>query len=493
MQERTSSLPSTAMAHSWVTHWASKTPSASGLTFENITFTWREIEAKMYSVAKILISRGIKRGDRVACCLPNRPEFLFAFLGVNLIGAIFVPMNHRLTQREISVNEHIVTPTLAITDENTSQLFSVPVLNVDANGFVAAHSEADPQSIDPVSTPDDPVAILFTSGTTSAPKGATFTNNAFYTTAKNSAAALSLTPADAHLVVSPLSFTGGILTSTQPILFTGGHMLLLNGFDQEEIFDVIQKHSPTIFMAVPSMLALLAKHPKFNAGTFSSLRYLGSGSAPAPLPLLEIYRHIGIKIGHAYGLTEGGGLQTLLTAEEVEEHHGTAGKACKHMLVRVVDDGGSPLPTGQVGEIQVKSAACMTGYWNEPDKTAEVLKDGWIATGDLGSIDEAGYLTVRGRAKEVIISGGINVYPAEVENVLSTMDEIEEVAVIGSPSETFGETVTAVIVKRDKNLTDEQVKEHCRKVLADFKIPKIIRFVEAIPRTASGKVQKNAL
>ena len=420
--------------------------------------------------------------------MPNRSEFLVSFLATNLLGAIFVPVNHRLTAGEVAVYERIAAPVCAVTTDGTTHLFTTQTINIDETPLLAATPIADAAG----PRADDAVAILFTSGTTGTPKGATFTQEAFLTTARNSVAALELKPGDGHLVVSPLSFTGGILTSTQPILFSGGEMLLMPGFDIDDIFDTLHEFRPAIFMAVPSMLSLLAEHPRFEASYFSSLRYLGSGSAPAPLPLLEKYRSINVNIGHAYGLTEGGGLQTLLSAQEALTHHGTAGRPCVHMQVKIMRDG-HEVHRGETGEIYVQSTACMREYWGDPASSDEVLKGGWVATGDLGSMDADSYLTIHGRLKEVIISGGINVYPAEVENVLSAHPGIAELAVIGTPSETFGETVTAAIVRRDPDMTAADVQHFCRGKLADFKIPKIVVFVETLPRTASGKVIKSAL
>jgi fatty-acyl-CoA synthase len=353
-----------------------------------------------------------------------------------------------------------------------------------------------PQDLPPPA-PAEALAILYTSGTTGHPKGAMHSHAGMMHTAINQQAALGLTPHDRHLIVSPLAFTGGILTSVQPALYTGGAILLEPDFDPARLLRRMATDVPTIFMAVPTMLRLLLDEPAFTADAFATIRYLGSGSAPAPLDLLHRYLDIGVRIGHAYGLTEGGGLATQLRPSEAFERLGSAGRACGSVELRIVDADGRDLPAGEVGEIVQRGPSNTLGYWRDEAGTAALFLDAdreWLRTGDLGRIDADGYLCVAGRAKDVVITGGMNVYPGDVEAVLAGHPAISESAVLGVPHPVYGETVLAVVVLRPgAQLTLGELREFCSGRLADYKIPRLLQTVAELPRTASGKVLKSAL
>lgn len=481
----------------WVARHARSRPDAPAVTTigeagVRATTTWAELASRMDRAAATLGAHGVRPGDRVAALASNRIEFYDAYLGAARIGAIFVPLNRRNTARELATILTDARPGVVVVEVDLRELLS-GVSPLDAEVLAAETLTRDGTGpLPPAPDVDDPVAILYTSGTTGRPKGALFTHRAFWSTGVNQTAALGLDASDRHLVVSPLAFTGGILTSTQPALFSGGEILLEASFEPTRLLARMRDESPTVFMAVPAMLQLLLDHPDFDAAPFASLRYLGSGSAPVPRPLFERYRSLGISIGHAYGLTEGGGLATQLPPADAAEHPGAAGCACPLVELRIVDaETGLPVPPGVVGEIHQRGPSVMRGYWNDPAATATAFDGDWLRTGDLGSIDGDGYLSIAGRLKDVVITGGMNVYPAEVESAIAEMPGVADVAVIGVPHETFGETVVAVIAPREgAELSLDIVREHLRPLLADYKLPRGLRLVAELPRTSSGKIRK---
>jgi len=496
MTDATTSRHTPTPVPAWVRRWAEERPDAVALVVDagdpTTVRTWAQLAERQETLAALLEARGVRPGDRVGCLLGNQPEFVETFLATARIGAVFVPLNLRMTADEVAVVVGNAEPTLVVTERSLHDLLAattVPTLDVDAWDALPAVTPSSP-----LPTADDLVAILYTSGTTGDPKGAMYTHAAFGYTGLNQTVALDLTPDDRHLVVSPLAFTGGILTGVQPVLFSGGTILLEPSFDPARLLRRMKDEGATIFMAVPTMLSLLLTSPAFTPEAFQTIRYLGSGSAPAPLPLMEAYLEFGVRISHAYGLTEGGGLATQLDPAEAFDHLGSAGKACVTVELRIVGEGGIDQPAGEVGEIWQRGPSTMSGYWRNPQATARALTDGWVHTGDLGYLTSDGYLTVVGRIKDVIITGGMNVYPADVESVVLSHPAVAEAAVVGVPHEVYGETVEAVVVlKPGATLTIDELRPFVLERLADYKAPRLLRIVDALPRTASGKVLKSEL
>lgn len=478
----------------WLAHWASVDRHVPALEWDGGAWDRGALLERVDSAARRLSASGVRQGDRVGICLPNRPEYVVAFLAVARIGAILVPMNPRLSAREILVAAEDSRPAIVIVDGDTQEKLPEGLGSIDASDLSSAGNAAPPVH-EVVVDAGDPIAILYTSGTTGAPKGAVLSHGAFAATARAAESAFALTPQDRHLIVSPLSFTGGLLTSLQPALATGGCVHLERDFDTHRLLGVLRSFRPTIFMAVPAMLSLLARSPEFGADALSSLRYLGSGSAPVGGELFEEFMDLGLSIGHAYGLTEGGGLATVLAPHDAAAHLGSAGTACEGIEMRIVNDAGVALRAGDVGEVQQRGPNVMSGYWGSThDSEIPISTSGWLSTGDLGRMDADGFLYVVGRKKDLILSGGINVYPAEVESALGRHPAIADVAVVGTPHEIFGETVTAYLVAAgDAEVSDDQLKSFASGHLADYKVPKRFVWLDELPRTLSGKIMKNRL
>ncbi|MEV7010070.1 AMP-binding protein [Streptosporangium sp. NPDC051022] len=480
-----------------IAHWAMVKPSAPAIVCGDAEISWEDFDREVDAFAARLVAGGVRFGDRVACLMGNRAEYYFVFFAVARIGAVFVPVNSSFTPPEVAFVVGDAGATALVTESvyrEQAAKSSPPgvILDVDDLDDVAP---AGARTMADIPRPgfDDMVAILYTSGTTGKPKGATFTHANFYFTAQTLTSSFGFVPEDRHLVNSPLHFTGGLLTLSQAPVLTGGTIVLTTFTTAADTIELIRRHRVTIYLSVPAILTLIAHDPSFSPEAVRTLRVVSAGSAPLPLPLITTYSELGVALGQAYALTEGGGMSTILLPDDVETRIGSAGRSTLYTEVRVVGPDGDAAAPGEVGEIQQRGPTVTAGYWNNDEANAELFAPGgWIRTGDLGTMDEHGYLTVVGRSKDVVIAGGVNVYPAEVESVLSGHPALAEVAVIGLPHEVYGETVTAVVSLRPGMAapTIEELHDYCADRLAAYKIPRLLHVVDRLPRTASGKVRK---
>jgi acyl-CoA synthetase (AMP-forming)/AMP-acid ligase II len=294
------------------------------------------------------------------------------------------------------------------------------------------------------------------------------------------------------VIVLPL-FHVGALTPAMGNVHRGMTSILMRAFDPVRMFETIARERVTTLLAVPAMLNFMLQVPGQERHDTSTLRWIMSGAAPVPVTLIEAYARRGIEIHQVYGLTESCGPACLISPEEAIAKAGSTGKAFFHTDVRVIDERGHDIAAGGVGEVLVRGAHVMQGYWNRPEATAETIRDGWLHTGDLATVDAEGYVYIQDRKKDMIISGGENIYPAEIENVILSHPLVRDVAVIGQASAKWGESPLAVVVRGEAGLTPEMVIEHCRGKLARYKQPKAVRFVDEIPRNPAGKILKRIL
>jgi acyl-CoA synthetase (AMP-forming)/AMP-acid ligase II len=298
---------------------------------------------------------------------------------------------------------------------------------------------------------------------------------------------------DRYLQVLPL-FHVGALSPTTNTLYRGSTLVMMRSFDPHRIFRVIEEEHVTTMLAVPAMLQFMWASPEREKADLSSIRWIMSGAAPLPLALIEQYHDVGIEVHQVYGLTETGGPACLISPHDAVAKAGSTGPAFLHTDVRVVDESGADVEPGEVGEVIVRARHVMKEYWNRPEATAESLRDGWLYTGDLASLDADGYVYIQDRKKDMIISGGENVYPAEIENALRSHPGVFDVAVIGMESKKWGESPAAIVVRMPgQEVKAAQLIEHARTKLAAFKVPKVVEFVDAIPRNPTGKILKRVL
>jgi fatty-acyl-CoA synthase len=342
--------------------------------------------------------------------------------------------------------------------------------------------------------PDDPWVICYTGGTTGLPKGAILTHDNMAWNSVNTVMSWGLDQDDVTILNSPLFHTGGLNVFTLPLIHVGGKSIVCERFDCQQVFDLIADAGVTIYFGVPTMFLAMQQHENWDGADFSRLKLIISGGAPCPMPIFEKFWARGVDFKTGYGLTEAGPNTFWLPAEDVRRKPGAVGVPLFHIDVKIVRPDGSECEADEPGELIIKGPHVTPGYWNNPKATADAIRDGWLHTGDLAKCDGEGYYTVVGRIKDMIVSGGENVYPAEIESVLHAHPAIAEAAVIGVPDDKWGEVGRAIIViERDRELSADDVLAFVREQLAGYKVPKSVVFVDELPHTGPGKIDKRRL
>jgi fatty-acyl-CoA synthase len=480
-------------------YWARWQGDAVAIRFGAREITWRQLDRRARGLASSLADRGVGHGDRVGLLMSNRPEFVEAVLACARLGAIVAPFNLRFTPTELAFVVGDADGRVVITEASLSDGLSLAreadpsldVIDVDGEQYEALLT-APGDTTNQVS-PDDPWFICYTSGTTGDPKGAVLTHRSWFYASMVRALQGGINRNDRILLPFPLAFTGGLALS-MVALWSGATLVLEPAFDAGRALHLIETQKISVFMAVPTLFQMMALHPDFAGTDLSSIRCASSGGATVPVPLLETYLHRGITMTQTYSLTEVSASGITLPYHQALEKVGSCGVPAMHSQARICDADGNEVPPGTVGEICIKGPEVMQGYWRNPEATAATLRDGWCHTGDLGTMDAEGYFYVVDRAKDMLISGGLNVYPAEIERQLATIDGIVEVAVIGVPDATWGETPAVVAVTDGRPLDGRTVLDACEGVLADFKLPRYLVVRESpLPRNMSNKVLKAEL
>lgn len=491
----------------WVAHWAEVTPDNECLVFEDVSLTWAEFDALVNRFAGALVVRGVGQGDRVGCLMHNRPEYLIAFWATLRLGAVFVPYNVRLVARELAFVVKDSTPRLVLTDGDFGAVWAgvrelgdmqCLLVDVDADGIASGDGAARNAPFAgpaPLLGSADPAVILYTSGTTGRPKGVVLTHGNFLFQTLSWILEFGLTGRDRHLNFLPLCFTGGLLSATLCIVHTGAVYVLERTFDAARAVSLIERQRITWLTSTPHLIERMLREPAARNTDFSTLGMIESGGAPVPPSLVELASTFGIELVQGYGLTEGAGaVVTNLKPADITRKLGSCGRASAYFEVKVVDETGREVAADESGELLVRGPAVMQGYWNAPEATAEALRDGWLHTGDIAVRDREGYVTLRGRMKDKIITGGLNVDPVAVETVISEFAEVAMVSVVGVPDERWGEMVCAfVVLEQGARLAEGELIARCRPLMADYRIPKRVVFVDDLPRTTSGKVMRHAL
>jgi malonyl-CoA/methylmalonyl-CoA synthetase len=487
-----------SIVEAFVRH-AEGTPEKLCLSFEGERWTYEQLRERAETFAAALRTWGLRPGERVALFLGNSPDFLAAYLGTHLAGGVIVPVNTAYRRTEL---RHIFDDAgvrLSLTDgERQPELERVykdlPALEALVEVGEELDAFLDSAEDDETGLPDgeDLAVIAYTSGTTGRSKGAMLLHRNLIANIEAICKAWRWTADDHLLLTLPLFHTHGLTVGAHGTLFTGASAELHRSFDASRVYDALLEGSFTMFFGVPTMYTRLLREAESRDERPRPLRlYVAGSAALSPQAFEKFEKLFGERILERYGMTETG--MNLTNPYDAERRAGTVGKPFPGQEARVVDiESREPLPAGEVGEIEVRGPHVFKGYWNQPDATEEVLReDGWFRTEDLGWVSEDGYFTISGRTKELIISGGYNVYPREVEEVLEGHPGVAEVAVVGLPDEEYGEKVTAVVVSDDPELTAEEVKDFCRDDLAGYKKPREVFFVDELPRNALGKVQKH--
>ena len=460
------------------------------------TLSYAQLEDRCARAAGVLTSLGVMRENRVAIICRNRIEFFEIMFACAKLGAIFVPLNWRSPAAELSALIADCGAKLVVfgaDDAETARALGSALLALD-DGYEAALAGASPLVTDRRWAGDDTWFLMYTSGTTGQPKGVIQTYQMSVVNAFHVGEAFDLRDGDTTLNFLPLFHSAGIQLVTIPTLIAGGTVIVLPGFDEARALALMPRLD--IFFGVPAVYQQLALHPEFERADLARVRSWGCGGAPLADVLVELYAAKGVKVCNGYGMTETGPTAFIAMKEDALQKIGSVGKPLMLLDVRIVDADGCDVPVGESGEIWMRGPGLTPGYWKKPEESAKAFTaDGWLKSGDIGRRDADGCYYVAGRIKEMYISGGENVYPAEVENVLARHPSILETAIIGAADEKWGEVGHAFIMLRPDAapVTAADVIQFCRANVAGFKAPRHVTFVEEFPRTAAGKIRKHLL
>ena len=500
----------------WIGRHAAATPDKTAIRYGDRDLSYKDFAALIQRTAGALAAAGMRRGGCAAYLGCNTPEMLALFFACARLGALFMPLNWRLAAPEhkqmlddcppgVLVVE---APFLEQTDALRSGLGAMKLVALgssaagwqDWSDFLAAASAVPDDSAVGPGAPKElplgnaPLLICYTSGSTGKPKGVVLTQDAIDCNADNSVDMHAMTPDDRVLTVLPMFHVGGLNIQTTPALRTGCTLVLHPRFEPEAALEAIARERISLVLTVPAVADMMMASPRWTGTDLSSLRMVSIGSSIVPLRIIEAVHARGVPMAQVYGSTETCPIAAYQKRDEALRKVGSTGRAARHCQLRIVGHDDAELPVGQAGEILVKGRNVMSGYWRNPEATAAAFIDGWYRTGDMGWLDDEGFLTVVGRKKEMIISGGENIYPAELENVLIQCDDVLEAAVVGRSDARWGEIAVAVVVPKEGRRPDAAgILKLFDGRLARYKHPKDVVFVEALPKTALGKIRKEEL
>ncbi|MEC7762125.1 MAG: AMP-binding protein [Pseudomonadota bacterium] len=493
----------------WFEKRASLSASNPAITYEDVTWSYGDLAARVRAASSVFHAQGVRRGDRIGTLCQNRPDVIVCLLAAARLGAIFVPLNFRLTAPELDyVINNAELHTLVVGPEYTDLIEGLrdrlpckfyAQFGTSHRGFPVYETLLDqagraPDRVDVADS--DVAALLYTSGTTGKPKGAMVTHGNIWCNNSNWTLAFGFREDDVMLSVAPMFHAGGLFAIMPSVLLTGGHVIVRGAFDPDDYLQTIERYGVTMTFGVPTMILALTQSPVFEQTDLSTLRFVIVGGAPSPESLLRICGRRNIPVAAAYGLTESTSAHTFLETQYALPKINSVGRAVMMGAFRLQDGDGNLITEPHVkAEVQLKGDNIFVGYWRLKDASQEAFtEDGWFRTGDVAYIDEDGFLFVCDRVKDMIISGGENVYPAEVESVVLDHPAVANVAVVAAPDEKWGETVVAcVVTKPGASLTYDELEAHCTAQLARYKIPRRLRLMDDLPLNGAGKIQKATL
>lgn len=496
----------TTSQRDWIGKWAVYTGAKSAVKeYETArALTYRELNTLGNYAAQMLTDLGVVKGDCIALLAESCLEYYVLFAVAQKAGVVLVPMNYRLSAREIDYVLADCAPKLVIAQEKYQPLLEAcghyqdvaHKLSMEAFAHDTYSRRESVYAFDARTdiTDADAVFILYTSGTTGFPKGVIYTHGMLFWNAVNTHLRLDITSDDVSIVCTPPFHTGGWNIIPTPFFHHGASFTVMQKFDADAALRLLEQERVTMFMAVPTMIQMMKEAPSFANADLSSVRYFIIGGEPLPLPVIAEWQKRGIPIRQGFGMTEVGPSVTSLHQDDSARKIGSIGTLNFYLEARVVDDNGNDVPQGQEGEFILRGAVVTPGYRNNPKATADAIKDGWFYTGDIVRQDSEGFFYVMDRKKNMYISGGENVYPAEVEKFIGTHEEVQEVAIIGVPDATWGEVGKAfVVLKPASVLTAEDILRYCIGNVAKYKIPKYVEFLPELPKSDTGKIDRKRL
>jgi long-chain acyl-CoA synthetase len=473
----------------------------TALKLDELEMSYRALDTASARVAGLLAQRGIGPGERVGVMLPNVPEFAVVYYGVLRAGGVVVPMNPLLKEREVAFylgdsgarlvfawHGFAEAAEAGAREPGTDCLFVTP------GEFARLLSEVEPAAEPLDRAPDDTAVILYTSGTTGTPKGAELTHSNLTSNVATVVALHSFSERDVLLGALPLFHSFGQTCSMNATIASGATLSLIPRFDAGRALGIIERDGATVFQGVPTMYSALLHHPERESFNTSTLRVCVSGGASLPAEVLRGFEEaFGCTLLEGYGLSETSPVASSNRPDR-ERRPGSVGVPIDGVQIRIVDENGAEVPIGARGEIVIRGPNVMKGYWGRPDATAETIRDGWFHTGDIGVMDEDGYFFIVDRLKDMIIRGGYNVYPREVEEVLYEHPAVREVAVVGVPDPELGEEVAAAVALKEGAAADEdELRDFVKARVAPYKYPRVISFFPDLPKGPSGKIVKREI
>lgn len=479
---------------SWILKRTAITPNKIALVDIDTTRSWtyQHLTDEIYKWLALFKSKGIQREDRIAVIAENQIDLFAILFACGIGGYIYVPLNWRLSEVELNYILEDCTPSLLIYEEQFKSI-------VRANSVIKAHSIEEDLIADKIDIENigrnskDAWLLIYTGGTTGKPKGVVLSFEAVNWNALNTIISWNLSGEDCTLNYMPLFHTGGLNALSMPILMAGGTVVIGKKFKPQEAIKALNDYKTTISLFVPTMYQSIVKTEDFHHSTFPTVKVFLSGGAPCPVTVYKAFLQKGLLFKEGYGLTEAGPNNFIIHPEVAAKKWGSVGKCMQFNEIKIMDSSGENCGVNEVGELYIKGKHAFTEYWRNPEETAKVKMDGWIRTGDLAKQDQDGDIYIIGRVKEMIITGGENVYPQEVEQCIISHPKVMEVAVAGLPDQHWGEIVTAFIVAENDFNDAEEIQGHCRKYLGGFKIPRQIHFISELPKTHVGKIDKKKL
>jgi fatty-acyl-CoA synthase len=466
-------------------------------------YTYGALDARANRAAHWLLELGVQKGDRVSVLAHNSVVYVDLLFGCSIIGAVFNPLNWRLTAAELSYIVADCAPKVLLVGEAFAETAVSIQQQAHVEHVVPLDGYETAVSALPATRPaapnhlhdDDPLCILYTSGTTGKPKGAIIPHRQVLWNAINTITSWELTSADVSPVFTPMFHAGGLFVFLTPLFILGGRVIIARDFDPAQSLQIIERERCTVILGVPTLFQLWLNSPQIEQSDLSCVRWFISGGAPCPPALITQWRQVtNTVLRQGYGLTEVGPNCFSMTDAESVTKMGSVGKPIMNSRMRLVDAQGHDVPQGETGELIIFGPHVCSGYWQRPQATAVALQNGWFHTGDMARQDEDGYFYIVGRYKDMIISGGENIYAAEVEAVLKEHTAVAECALIGKPDPKWGEVgLMVTVLHKGQQATEEELKAFCQSKLARYKVPKQIIFADALPYSPYGKVMKNEL